>query len=88
MYPIPMPAEIAETINKCSGLYMAAKFSECAICYDNLIMKYPDYCIGYYNRGLAKYNNGDKSGAKIDFEKALSLGFLETKELLIKYFGQ
>jgi lipoprotein NlpI len=67
---------------------MAAKFSECSSCYDNLVSKYPNYCIGYYNRGLAKYYSGDKEGAKIDFEKAYSLGFTETKELLIKYYGQ
>lgn len=87
-YPTPMPTEITETIKRCSNLYMAAKFSECAVCYDNLIAQYPDYCIGYYNRGLAKYYSGDKEGAKIDFEKATSLGFIETKELLIKYYEQ
>ncbi len=87
-YPTPMPKEITETIQRCSNLYMEAKFSECAACYNNLIAQYPDYCVSYYNRGLAKYYSGDKVGAKIDFEKAISLGFSETKELLIKYYGQ
>jgi clan AA aspartic protease (TIGR02281 family) len=87
-YPTPIPTEIKETIQKCTGLYMAAKFSECSTCYDNLISKYPDYCVGYYNRGLAKYFSGDKEGAKIDFDKAISLGFLEAKELLNKYYRQ
>jgi clan AA aspartic protease (TIGR02281 family) len=86
-YPSPMPTEISETIKICSQLYLEARFSECATKYDNMVAKYPDYCIGYYNRGLAKYYAGDKEGAKQDFEKSYSLGFTETKLLLSKFYG-
>lgn len=87
-YPSPIPTEIIETIKICNQLYLNGKLSECATKYDVLIAKYPDYCVGYYNQGLAKYYKGDKIGAKDDFQKAVSLGFLETKDLLAKYYGE
>ena len=84
-YPVPLPANIKKTIKI---LYLEGKFADCAKKYDTLVLKYPDYCIGYYNRGLARLYSGNKEGAKNDFEKAISLGFLEANELLIKHFGQ
>jgi lipoprotein NlpI len=47
--------------------------------YNNLISKYPDYCIAYFNRGLALYYSGQYEKAKLDFQKSFELGFLESK---------
>lgn len=88
IYPSPIPNDITITVNKCNQLYLECKFEECILNYNALCVKYPDYCVAFYNRGLAKFHNGDKIGAKLDFEKALSLGLLDTKKLLIKYYGQ
>jgi tetratricopeptide (TPR) repeat protein len=84
-YPEPIPLEVEVYINKCSELYLQNKFIECVNSYNHLIAVYPDYCIGYYNRGLARYYSGDKEGAKNDFEKALNLGYFDARLILIKY---
>lgn len=85
---ILITSEITNTIARANQLYLEAKFSQCADEYNSLLVSYPNYCVAYYNRGLAKYYAGDKEGAKFDFEKSLSLGFAETKQLLSKYYGQ
>ncbi len=85
---ILITSEITNTIARANQLYLEAKFILCAIEYNSLLTKFPNYCVAYYNRGLAKYYAGDKEGAKFDFEKSLSLGFAETKEFLSKYYDQ
>jgi clan AA aspartic protease (TIGR02281 family) len=80
--------EITNTIACANQLYLEAKFNQCAEEYNAILVSYPNYCVAYYNRGLAKYYAGDKEGAKFDFEKSLSLGFAEAKLLLAKYYGQ
>jgi hypothetical protein len=88
LYPSPTPVEIIEMSQKCGNLYLSARFIECVICYEPLINKYPDYCVAYYNRGLVRYFAGDKYGARIDLERAISLGYLEASEFLKKYFSE
>ncbi len=85
--PAPLPIYITQTMKNCSQLYLEGKYEECEMAYDSLIEKYPDYCFGYYNRGLARFNGGNKIGAESDYRKAYSLSYLEAKELLIKHFG-
>ncbi len=77
--PNPIPIEIAQTFKINNELYFQAKFEECAMQYNNLISKYPDYCIAYFNRGLALYYSGQYEKAKLDFQKSFELGFLESK---------
>ena len=33
----------------------------------------PQYAIAYYNRGLAKYESGDKAGAIADYTQAITI---------------
>lgn len=77
--PNPIPSEITQSFKTNNELYFQAKFEECAMQYNNLISKYPDYCIAYYNRGLALYYSGQYEKAKLDFQKSFELGFLESK---------
>jgi hypothetical protein len=38
--------------------------------------------MAHYNRGIARYNSGDKDGACIDIRKALELGFEQAEGTL------
>ena len=84
--PSPLPDEIENQIVKNNQLYLEGRFSECVISYNVIVSKHPDYCVGYYNRGLAKYYSGDKEGAKIDFEKARSLGMDDAQTTITRLF--
>jgi hypothetical protein len=87
-YPTPLPADISDSVHYAISLYVGNKLADCIAIYGRMIAKYPDYCIGYYNRGLARFYNGDKQGAREDFEKATSLGLLDTKELIKRLYEQ
>lgn len=78
--PNPIPLEIVESFRKGNDLYLKAKFAECATHYNSLIEKYPDYCVAYYNRGLALYYSGKEKEAILDFKRSYELGFLESKK--------
>lgn len=83
-YPSPIPDEINETIKKCNSLFMNNEFENCAFGYTFIIAKYPDYCISYFNRGLAFTKWGKTELAQQDFQKAYELGMIEAGEYLTK----
>ena len=58
------------------------KFSEIQD-YNKAIELNPDFADAYYNRGIAKYDLGDKNGSCLDWSKAGELGD-ETAYDLIK----
>jgi hypothetical protein len=83
--PDPIPIDISDCINKGNYLYYNGKFAECASNYDSLILKYPNYCVAYYQRGLARYYNGDISGATLDLEYAYNLGFTKALDFISEH---
>jgi tetratricopeptide (TPR) repeat protein len=85
-YPSPIPNEIIQTVNNGNSYYLKGDFKECAKNYDQLIINYPNYCVGYFNRGLALYYSGNKELALIDFQKALDLGLMDAKRIINQLF--
>jgi hypothetical protein len=77
--PNPMPTDITLAFRTGIQLYYEAKFLESARSYDFIIQKYPDYCVAYYNRGLALYYSGRENDALLDFQKSFELGFKEAQ---------
>jgi len=86
LIPNPLPLDVIETFKANNALYFEAKFEECAFNYNSLIVKYPDYCVAYFNRGLALYYSGQYEKAKLDFQKSFELGFLESKKWMEKIY--
>jgi uncharacterized protein (TIGR02145 family) len=83
--PDPMPKEISDCVNKGNDLYFMGKFAECAQNYDSIIIKYPNYCVAYYNRGLAKFYAHDIIGASLDLEYASTLGMTDAVAFMAKH---
>lgn len=81
-----IPDEISAVVKNCSHLYLEGRYLECISEYDDLLKQHPDYCVGYYNRGLCKYYSEDKEGARKDFEKAISFGMNEPKQIILKLY--
>ena len=82
--PNPIPKDISEAFRIGIQFYYEAKFTESAVSYDLIINKYPDYCVAYYNRGLALYYSGRKDDALLDFQRSFDLGFKKAQKWLGK----
>jgi hypothetical protein len=83
-YPLPIPTEIDETIKKCNSLFMNNEFEKCAFGYTFIVAKYPNYCVSYFNRGLAFAKWGKTALANQDFQKAYTLGMMEAERFITK----
>ena len=53
--------------------------------YDKAIALNPNNGLSYYNRGIAKLNLSDKTGACPDFKKASQLGYKKAEESISKF---
>ena len=71
-----------------SNYFLNEKYQACIEEYDYIIKDYPNYCIAYYNRAIAKFKANDKVGSKQDFEKSISLGYKEAEVDMKQYFNQ
>ena len=86
-YPTPIPERLDRSVKEATSYYASGKFMQCISIYDAMIVEFPEYCVAYYNRGLAKFDSGDRSGAQRDWTKAGLLGLQDGKRLVVKYFG-
>lgn len=77
--------EIINYVNNGTVLYSKNDYEGCIRNYDMLLSKYPDYCVGYYNRGLAKMLIGEIDAACADWVQCKNLGLESVQELINKY---
>jgi len=54
--------------------FKKGKYSRATKLYNRAIGIYPNHALMLYQRGLAKYYNGDSKGALSDFERSVYLG--------------
>lgn len=59
--------------HKANYLYCLGRREESISLLDSALKKQPDYSTGYYERGWAKMNNGDRQGAIEDFSIAVQI---------------
>jgi hypothetical protein len=78
--------EIEEAISSARNLLSANRYNDCIKIWVSLTSKYPDFSVGYYNLGITRLLSGDKINAKPDFEKAFSLGLLDTENIIRRYY--
>jgi hypothetical protein len=66
--------EIEKTIMQAISLYATERNDECISILTELIKKYPQYSVAYYNRALAWKYKGDQAQFQIDLKTAENLG--------------
>jgi tetratricopeptide (TPR) repeat protein len=65
--------------------YALKDFQEAIQDFEKAIEIDPYFAKAYNNRGLVKFNLGDKNGACLDWNKADELGYVEAYDLIIEY---
>lgn len=79
------PVNITAHNERASAFMKLKKFKEAIPDYDFLIQQKPSYYGYYLNRGLCKWELGDKKGACTDYKKADQLGSRWAAKLIEDY---
>ena len=67
------------------GMWVSGNYTAAIQDYNKAIELYPDYTEAYVDRGVAKYNLGDKNGGCLDFSKAGELGYEDAYDRIKLY---